>query len=525
MKRIQKLLACILAFAFSLTFVSSWPGSASADENYPTANRYNVVLVMDKSGSLCNTEGVGTDPDGLRYDAMRLFLGLLTETGNNVGVIAFDETIRYDSGLLAVDGMEDKKALVSTAESLGTSYDTDIGGAVLRATDLLTGMKEQNGMPCVILLLTDGMTDFSTESNSHVLKERSRAAARQALDKAQEEGITIYGVLLNVEGRAINGEEELRFYTDGTKGEIETVSHPEDLTTTFGRFYSIINRTEYNGAHKLVFPVQSDVETSFVVPGFGTEEVNIVIERDCTDGAPETIRVADPNGDEYDLTDHMLETSRFLLVKIPDPMPGKWDITLSGNPGDSIDVCMIYNASLSVALESTPVEGSENLKRLRFHALVTDTGTELTEDRLRAIPCALSVEDVSAGETTRYPMDVVSGGYELQLELENGREYAISAIVDLTDFEVRSNTLYTKIELPLPVAKQSAVSDFTSVGSMNGNIWELPLQSLFEDSKGTALRYSLSDDLGGAAVIEDGVLRVNLDAVGDNDSIAVIATE
>ena len=149
MKSVQKLLALFLAFVFSCTAASVWP-DAAAEENVSTANRYNVVLVMDKSGSLRNADGVGTDPDGLRFDAMRLFLGLLTETGNNVGTIAFDEAIRYDSGLKAVDSLDDKKELVQAVEALGTSYDTDIGLAVLRAAETLSGMKDRNGLPCAI---------------------------------------------------------------------------------------------------------------------------------------------------------------------------------------------------------------------------------------------------------------------------------------------------------------------------------------------------------------------------------------
>ena len=263
MKSVQKLLALFLAFVFSCTAASVWP-DAAAEENVSTANRYNVVLVMDKSGSLRNADGVGTDPDGLRFDAMRLFLGLLTETGNNVGTIAFDEAIRYDSGLKAVDSLDDKKELVQAVEALGTSYDTDIGLAVLRAAETLSGMKDRNGLPCAILLLTDGMTDFSGNPRSWLLYDRSEAAAQKALQIAREEGITIHGILLNVDGRAQNGEDEIRFYTDGTRGQIQTVASPEDLTAAFARFYSIINKTEYNNANKVVFSDQGETETVFL---------------------------------------------------------------------------------------------------------------------------------------------------------------------------------------------------------------------------------------------------------------------
>ena len=100
-----------------LLLLSLMPGSfASAEEPNADVNRFNVVLVIDKSGSLRDANGQGTDPDGLRFDAMRLFLGLLTERGNNVGAVVFDQEIRYDSGLRKMDGMEDKKNLIREAE-------------------------------------------------------------------------------------------------------------------------------------------------------------------------------------------------------------------------------------------------------------------------------------------------------------------------------------------------------------------------------------------------------------------------
>ena len=243
MKKGYRLLALLLTLALCLSLTVSWAGFASAEENSSVANRYNVVMVIDKSGSLRDERGIGTDPEGLRYDAMKLFLGLLTETGNNVGAVVFDDQIRLDSGLRPMDSMEDKRALVSEVEALGTSYDTDIGGAVLRATEILHGMQEKHGLPCAILLLTDGTTDFPQE-NRWLRMERSLEAGDQALKRAQEEGITIHGILLDVDGRAAAGESEVRRYTDGTDGEFEIVSKPEDLTATFGRFYSIINKTE-----------------------------------------------------------------------------------------------------------------------------------------------------------------------------------------------------------------------------------------------------------------------------------------
>ena len=510
MKRMQKLLASLLASVFLFTLMRLCPVAADAEENISLANRYNVVLVMDKSGSLRDMNGIGTDPDGLRFDAMRLFLGLLTEKGNNVGVIAFDEAIRYDSGLQPINSMEDKKALVEAAEALRPSYDTDIGSAMLRATEELGGMREKNGLPCTILLLTDGMTDF-TSGGSTILREQSGQAARKALETAQANGITIHGILLNVNGMARNGEQELRFFTDGTLGQVETVSAPGDLTTAFGRFYSIINRTEYNSAHRVDFSEHGEMEAAFTVPSLGAEEVNIVIEHDGASVDPASLRITGPDGKDYSIDGHILETSRFLLAKIPEPAAGEWKVALSGNPGDSIDVCMIYNASMSVALScESAMDSLEVLKPIRVAAHVSDTDGLVPDEKLRDIACTLSVRDLDTGETATYPMTLEDGRYLCELSFDRGGRYELTAVVDLSDFDLLSNPLAAQVLVPLPAAKESLVSTYSELGSVSDNVWEVPLDELFDDPKGGALSYTLSDDLGGAAEIVDGVLRVKL---------------
>ena len=530
MKRGYRLLASILALAFSFSLLVSGPGFASAEGNSSIANRFNVVMVIDKSGSLRDMNGVGTDPKGLRYDAMKLFLGLLTESGNNVGAVVFDDEIRYDSGLLPMSCMEDKRSLINTVEALGTSYDTDIGSAVLRATQVLRGMQEKNGLPCAILLLTDGMTDFPLE-NRWIRMQQSAEAAEKALQIAQDEGITIHGILLDVDGRSQGGEEELRRFTDGTDGEFESVSAPEDLAAAFRRFYSIINKTEYTGAHKIVFSPEGKAETDFLVPPFGVEEVNLVVEHRTSgpDGVPvtlERIRIRQPDGSDYDIAAHEMQTSRFLLVKLPLPAPGTWNVDLTGEPGDSIDVCIIYNASLSAALaRDNAGKACEVLKPIRFTASVKDNDIPLTEEGMNSVTVTLAVKDPASGETREYPMAIEGGVFARELSFEQGGDYSLTATVEFADLAVRSNTLKLQVLVPPITAKLSAVTDLFSCGSIHDNMWEIALDGLFEDPKGTALRYALSDDLGGRVSIEDGSLKVKIVELGGEAAFTVTATD
>ena len=88
---IRKAAAVIMTVTL-LTILGAISVSASAVQPYSHGklSRFNIQLVIDGSGSLVNGSGA-TDPNGLRYDAINMFLALLTNEGNNVGAIVFDD--------------------------------------------------------------------------------------------------------------------------------------------------------------------------------------------------------------------------------------------------------------------------------------------------------------------------------------------------------------------------------------------------------------------------------------------------
>lgn len=508
MKTEKRMLAALLVLLLVVSLAASVPAAWAEEHSNTSINRYNVMLVVDKSGSLWEN-GNGSDPKGLRFDAMKLFLGLLTESGNNVGTVVFDEKIKYDSGMLDMKSMRDKKNLIEEIEAQGTSYDTDIGSAMLRATQELAEMQSKNDLPGIILLLTDGKTELPGSR-----LEVSRRAAQEALELAQASGITIHGILLNVNGKGAGGDKEVRLFTDGTDGEFEEVTRPDDLTDTFKRFYSIINQTEYTGAQKVPFSDSGEAETSFVVPRFGLEEVNIVIEHasvgDGNLGDRMDISVIQPDGNHYNITSHDIRTSRYILVKIPHPMTGKWNVRLKGDPNDTVDISLIYNASMTITLTGENPDDTYMVNRpYRFVVSVMDTSIpDITDDDLRSMDAVLSIKEAFSGAVTEFPLEARNGVYICDASFRDGGSYTVSARVGLAGFEVRSNTLTVKSIVPSIVAKVDSVTDMLTEGTFRGEYWEKDITPLFEDPKQTKLKYAVSDNQGGALTIENGLLRL-----------------
>lgn len=510
---VATLLALLALFSFLIAVAPAY-----AEQPSESTNRFNVVLVVDKSGSLRDIHGHGTDPDGLRFDALRLFLGLLTEQGNNVGAIVFDEQIRYNSGLRPVNSMEEKKELIQELEAFSPSYDTDIGSAVFRAVELLRDMKEENDLPCMILLFSDGMTDFSV-GDHWTQMQRSWAVADQALNLAKTEGITINGILLDVDGKAADGEVEFQLYTHGTGGAFVKVGRPEDLTTAFQQIYKIINNTEYTGAQRVSFSDSGEAEYFFPVPSFGVDEVNVVVEGEDIAGEEDgedriRMEIFDPAGKRFDLTGHDLTCSRYLLVKIPRPGLGLWRVRLKGAPEDWVDVTMVYNASMVVSLTSSRETGSYRASTpYTFTAQVTELrdeeSTPVTEEQLRELDALLTVEELATGIVREVPMTLSGDSYTCDASFARGGDYRVSTMVSLGDFRVSSNTVEVNVE-PWPlVAKVLSVTDMLKYGQFRDGVWELELGELFGVGEDVPLNYSLSDDCNGVLTIEDGVLRAH----------------
>lgn len=67
-------------------------------------NRYNVMFVLDASGSMNDT-----DPGGLRFEAVTQFANLLAEHGNYLGGIVFSTAISAQQEPVAVDSQQDRE--------------------------------------------------------------------------------------------------------------------------------------------------------------------------------------------------------------------------------------------------------------------------------------------------------------------------------------------------------------------------------------------------------------------------------
>jgi sugar lactone lactonase YvrE/Mg-chelatase subunit ChlD len=123
----------------------------------------DVVLVLDRSGSMQQSTGPRTKLDALA-EATALFVDLLRpEVGDRLGVVAFDNTIETVAPLVAVSDTTGttRAAIKSSVAALRPGRETSIGGGLERARQLFEDAPARPAATAdarkILVLVSDGM--------------------------------------------------------------------------------------------------------------------------------------------------------------------------------------------------------------------------------------------------------------------------------------------------------------------------------------------------------------------------------
>ena len=180
----------VLWICLGLLLCVLFGGIEAYSQDATIKNRFNVMIVLDASGSMKQT-----DPEGLRFEAIRQFVYLLADGGNSVGHVIFSDNVVKTRIPEEIKSRDDKDSFLETLQTVSPGGDTNIGEALLLAVQFLTLQKsaETQQKPSVILFLSDGNTDLKQEA----AMQASLGSKADAIQLAREEGIPIYSVCLN----------------------------------------------------------------------------------------------------------------------------------------------------------------------------------------------------------------------------------------------------------------------------------------------------------------------------------------
>jgi uncharacterized protein YegL len=324
----KRLTSLVLLVMISFAFIFS----SFCDETRPNYNRYNIVLVVDASGSMA-----WTDAEDLRFEAIAKFVALLAESGNRIGTVVFSHEIILQRDMTDVDSLLVKREIVDEISAISPGGFTNIGGALHNAIDLLDEGRNPD-LDSIILFLSDGNTEMpSEEQTAHSLSLKA-----DAIERARESGYVIHSVSLDYDSSA--SPEELRQISAATGGLFEEVKTSADLEKVYALFYRVIfNSLDFKNNLE-EFPDSGVIEGAFRVPIIGVEEVNIVLT-----GTPSDYNITAPDGTVY-LKEDLSDLTFFNVIKFVQPAAGEWNYSITGIPGDEIRIELIFNTNLQARL-------------------------------------------------------------------------------------------------------------------------------------------------------------------------------
>ena len=483
----------ILICFFSLSFVNT----VFAVEDSMT-NKFNVVIVMDASGSMADT-----DPNGYRFEAVSQFVNLLTETGNNVGAVVFSTSIKASQDVSEMNGRQKKDGVIKLISGVSPTGWTNIGEALDAAVKMLDDGDPE--LPSVILFLSDGNTELSTNEKLELSLEQKA----NAIQEAREKGAVIYSVCLNADKSA--DVSEMKQISDATGGVFEEVSSADDLPRVFNTFYTLIYGTSSITLVDDEFPGDGVLETTFFVPGIGVEEINILIY-----GNAHSQRLIRPDGTNSDV--EIMKSKTYSLIKESNVMPGTWTLHTEGVPGDRIRVNMVYNTNLRIDVSTSPDNQYVNQEDAITVSAFLSSGTETAarKEQLEGFHAELVMLDAFQEELSRSPMRVQDAHFEAECRLSEGTYfYYVSvkgnyvektseivgpltvnaAVPTQEEQEEHPEIIETILTIlpqnhpPQPV--QDPVEYTVNIWPFKENVLEFELTSLAADEDGDALRYRI----------------------------------
>ncbi len=479
--------------------------------NNQDLERFNVMLVIDGSGSLVYGDNA-TDANGLRYDALDLFLALLTNSGNNVGAIVFDndpQNYLLNTGLQSITGKSDKISLSDQIRQAGTRDDTDIGSALLTAVETLNAQSAQNGMESVIILFSDGRTDLGGDQEAY---EASLENKETAITTAQTAGIPVYSICLNA--TSVADPAELQEISSRTSGSFVAVSSPEDLTGAFEAFYNLIFSTSSSERVTSSFPSSGKLTFNIDVPTYGAEEVNIILD---TDGAGQAQLTA-PSGpmSAADMEDSTMTGGDFNIIKLVDPEVGRWTLELSGVPQDNVTINVIYNIDTSAVL-ATADGGSDYGAgdTVTLQAALYQNGVPITDSTVTSEYTAeLTFTNMADNSTQTVEMNAgPNGSFTYDFQENDFNSYSVQVVFRYSNMSIPSNTIPVNFGNTAPVvaSDQQLVEESVIVTPVSGRERSFDLSNYFSDAQGDPITYSVASSqlVDGSVTLNGSNLTVN----------------
>ncbi|MEK5480161.1 vWA domain-containing protein [Paenibacillus sp. FSL R5-0407] len=394
----------LLLFSFRL------PGAYAAGQT----SQIDAVLVVDVSNSM-NT----SDTNKIGNEAMKMFIDMLSVNGDRVGIVAFTDKIQREKALLEIKTPGDKEDLKQFIDGLDRGPYTDIAVGVKEAIKVLQNGADPNHDP-MIVVLADGNNDF--DKNSGRTQSESDKELNASVEEAKQAGIPIYTIGLNADGKL--NKEALAALSDKTAAKSFSTNSAEDLPQILSEIFASHLKLK-------IVPIQSMTgtgnfqEVTVNVPNANVLEANISImsskpvETELVD--PSGKAVAIPSGDVV-----VTKSKSYTLLKLLSPSEGDWKLKVKGTSKDKIDINLVFNYDLELAMEPLPSTSYKPGDEVAISSYLTSNGQKLANDEMyKNMAAVLKVTDLDSGKTEEIKLDNKGDKFEGTYKIPDKHEYEL----------------------------------------------------------------------------------------------------
>lgn len=449
----------------------------------------NVMLVIDGSGSLTNKK-TATDPDGYRYDAIDLFLALLTENGNNVGAVVFNgdsANFPLETKVTPLDGKKAKQSLSQKIKDAGTGGYTDIGNALLKGVKAVEAANKQNGLPSVVILFSDGKTEVKGSKRNY---NASLKAKEDAIVMAQNNDIPVYTICLAANESA--DPNEMREIAERCSGQFVEVKDASALTQGFETFYKMIFGSSGAVIQKATFPADGVLNFDFDIPSYGAEEVNIIL--DSRELQSTTITTPDGVLVDAEVQQCTMSGGYYDVVKLVNPKSGSWHIQLKGVPEKNATVNVLFNIDSSATLVTKEGRTDYSVgETATFCANLIQNGSAVLDPAVTAEYVAkLTLTDNATGDSQEVDMlPDGNGNFIYELKSTEYTTYTGTAVLTCGNLQFTTDQQTANFGNTAPVALQTDLEVKKVVWPFFGRKYATNISGYFQDAQDPTLAYSV----------------------------------
>lgn len=542
------LLLCMMAAVFT-------PATARAATT-TGGDRFNIMLVIDGSGSLTSPTAGNTDPKGMRYDLISSLMSILEADGHNIGAIVFSGTqkktasdadmaegIMLNTGLLstdrpAPDGRPVKDYVEGEVRDIyvdNSRYGcTDIGTALKEAQEQLQQMQAQNGLQSVVFLFTDGNTAFY--GNPPAVVEKSMENRDNATLAMSQNGIRLFGAFLNNGGHLDDSEmKRLVCAANGISAtspefaysyvEIRDADSALGITNSFLKF---LGKIDPNWETKILY---EDYHEEFIIPGMGVEEMNFSIYSPYGDDLPDmNVKITQPDGTVIDAVP-INESRIFRVYKLVDPEPGLWMIDIHVPEGNRLAYAYtpVISLDIQAVTESRPAPADLCVNTTAdFSCYLARNGSIVTDAAAyRGYECRLEIQNVGDGSVDAYDVQVnTSGLFSQPVLLDTYGNFAARTIFSCGDIVVASDWVDLDLTNKAPEGSYPVHLDL-KYGLFQPKSTDVDLTQYVSDPEdGSNLRFTIESATcdEDACDISGSTLTIDNKKMGDN-FVVITATD